>query len=149
MCLVALPFSFFLLLLVIFGMQFEMWSSIKRICEPSCYALIGSRFSPALSRIWKDFLCLTHNLTPYRKRTAGTIQNNGFRFSSRTAFGQEHRLRGCLCLLRHPHWEFDPYSDPYHGKIGQHTLTSIKILSSKKSPVCNAWRYSEGQTGTG
>ena len=30
---------------------------------------------------------------------------------------------------------FDPYSDPYHGKTGRHTLTSNKICFSKKSGI--------------
>ena len=30
---------------------------------------------------------------------------------------------------------FDPYSDPYHGKTGRHTLTSNKIYFSKKSGI--------------
>lgn len=35
------------------------------------------------------------------------------------------------------HLKFDPYSYPYHGKIGQHTLTLIKISFLRKSHVCN------------
>ena len=30
---------------------------------------------------------------------------------------------------------FDPYSDPYHGKTGRHTLTSNKICFSKKPGI--------------
>ena len=38
---------------------------------------------------------------------------------------------------------FDPYSDPYHGKTGRHTLTSNKICFSKKPGIATlsgTWR---------
>ena len=34
-------------------------------------------------------------------------------------------------LYTSSHYRFDPYSDPYHGKTGRHTLTSNKIYFSK------------------
>ena len=38
-------------------------------------------------------------------------------------------------LYTSSHYRFDPYSDPYHGKTGRHTLTSNKIYFSKKSGI--------------